>query len=262
MKPILVLILILAFTSCKKEELDPKLLREFSITSTASGEDYKIWVHLPEGYEESASTTYSTIYVLDADENQELVTKSTRETSLALKTQDVIVVGIGYGAPRDADYTPTVTSMGKGKSEDFLRFIKNDLIPKIETDFKAGKERSKRVIIGHSYGGLLGAYALTKHNEVFGNYLLLSPSLFYDRSVILKYEQEQRSQLITLPQVVFIGAGSTEQALLPANELLYQRLLSHYPLTKSTFQLIKGKGHLTSKNQDIEHAIKFYFNNR
>ncbi|MBC8051915.1 MAG: alpha/beta hydrolase [Sphingobacteriaceae bacterium] len=261
MKPFLVITLILAFTSCKKEEFNPELIKEFAISSTTNGETYNIWVSLPEGYNQSASP-YSTIYVLDAKENQEIVAKNSRDISADLNVQDVVVIGIGYGGPRDADYTPTMTATGKGKSEAFLNFIKNELIPKIETDFKVGRERSNRTIIGHSYGGLFGAYAFTKQNQVFGNYLLLSPSLFYDRSVVLKYEQEQRPELITRPQLVFIGAGSNEQSLLPANDLLYQRLVKYYPLAKSKFNLINGKGHLSSKNQDIEDAITFYFNNR
>jgi len=122
--------------------------------------------------------------------------------------------------------------------------------------------RKNRVIIGHSFGGLMGAYAFTKHNEVFGNYLLLSSSLFYDNSVILQYEQQSRPANNQHQQLVFIGAGSTESALLPANDLLYQRLVNFYPNTKSIFSLIPGKGHNTSKNTDIENAISFYFKNK
>ncbi len=182
--------------------------------------------------------------------------------SSSLNTQNAIVVGINYGDDRDIDYTPTETNYGKGGSEAFLNFIKKELIPRIQRDYRADTLRKNRTILGHSFGGLFGAYAFAKHNDVFGNYLLLSPSLFYDNSVVLQYEQLSRPLIKDHHQLVFIGAGSTENALLPANDLLYRRLVNYYPNTKSIFNIIPGRGHVSSKNIDIENAIAFYFKNR
>ena len=229
--------------------------------SVVKGKTYDIWIYLPDNYSTSA-LSYPTIYVLDADADQEFVASTCKKVSDEVNTQNVIVVGIHYGDNRNVDYTPTTTSMGRGEAETFLNFINKELIPRIQRDFRADTLRSKRIIIGHSFGGLFGAYAFTKHNDVFGNYLLLSPSLFYDNTITLKYEQELRNVIKDKPQLVFIGAGSTEEALLPANDLFYQRLLNFYPFTKTEFHLVAGKGHLSSKNENIQEAIKFYFKNR
>lgn len=132
----------------------------------------------------------------------------------------------------------------------------------MQSDYNVDTLRSRRVIIGHSFGGLFGAYAFTKHNEVFGQYLLLSPSLFYDNSIILKYEQQKREAIKSKKQLVFIGLGSLENGLLPSSDLLYQRLVKFYPNTTSVFELIPGRGHMSSKDIDIENAISFYFKNR
>jgi uncharacterized protein len=257
------LIATLFLFSCKKDVFDenPEQLKEFSITSEIKGKTYDIWVYVPDDYLTS-SKYYPTIYVLDAESNQEFVASTCKTVSEELKTDNVIVVGISHGDSRNVDYTPTVTGMGKGGSESFLGFIDKELMPRIQTEFRADAHRSKQVILGHSFGGLFGAYAFTKHNEVFGNYLLLSPSLFYDQSVVLKYEQETREVIKDDQQLVFIGLGSTEKALLPANELLYQRLGNFYPLAKKDFHLVPGKGHLDSKDTNIKEAIRFYFKNR
>lgn len=263
MKPLLSLFVILSLLSCKKEntELNTNLIKQFTIASVEKGKTYSIWVKLPENYNESTES-FPTMYVLDAKENQEFVAKTCKEVSTKSGSKNVIVVGIHYGDDRNIDYTPTISGMGKGGSLEFLNFIKKELIPRIQNDFRADTRRNTRIIIGHSFGGLFGAFALVKHNEVFGNYLLLSSSLFYDQSIILQYEQESRPAIKQNSQLVFIGAGSTEKALLPANELLYQRLVEYYPLARSKFQLVPGKGHLASRNMDIENAINFYFNNR
>jgi predicted alpha/beta superfamily hydrolase len=263
MKQSIFLLLLLSFYSCKKDEFikSPELKKKISITSIEKGKTYEISIFLPDNYT-SSKDYYPTMYVLDADQDQEFVADQCRKASKMFNAQNVIVVGIGYGDNRNIDYTPTPTSYGQGGSETFMNFIKKELIPRIQQDFRADSSRKNRVIIGHSFGGLFGAYAFTKHNEVFGNYLLLSSSLFYDNSVILQYEQQSRPNINQHQQLVFIGAGSTESSLLPANDLLYQRLVNFYPNTKSIFSLVPGKGHNTSRNTDIENAISFYFKNR
>ncbi|QMU28742.1 alpha/beta hydrolase [Adhaeribacter radiodurans] len=249
--------------SCEEENIDPNLVESFSLTSANTGRDYTISVHLPEDYSLSANT-YATLYVLDAEQDEDFVAITSKKVSAALNKSNVIVIGIRYKKDnaRDIDYTPTVTHHGKGGSAAFLTFIKEELIPRIQTDYRADTLRSQRTIIGHSYGGLLGAYAFIKHNELFGNYLLLSPSLFYDNSIILQYEQQIRPSIKNKKQLVFVGAGSTEKDLLVANDLFYRRLVNFYPHTTSLFSLVPGKGHLASKNTDIEKAIHFYYKNR
>jgi len=263
MKPLLFVLATLLLFSCKKDEIvvNNELTHQFSIHSEEKGKPYDIWVKLPKDYH-STSEAYATMYVLDAKQNQELIAETCEELSERLDSKNVIVVGIHYGDNRNVDYTPTSAGMGKGGSLAFMNFICKELIPRIEHDYRADTSRNSRSIIGHSYGGLFGAYAFAKHNEIFSSYLLLSASLFYDESIILQYEQQNRPKLIDNPQLVFLGAGSAENALLPANQLLYQRLHDHYPLAKSSFQLVTGKGHVSSRNRSIQNAINFYFKNR
>ncbi|MEO5775653.1 MAG: alpha/beta hydrolase-fold protein [Flavobacterium sp.] len=257
------ILFVLTLSSCEEEiSLNSNFTKHFTIYSTEKGRTYPIWVQLPEDYNQNTEL-YSTIYVLDADDNQEYVAKCAKDASTRLKTKNVIVVGIGYGDDRTVDYTPTHTNMGGGESPIFLDFINNELIPKIQTDFRADTSRNSRVILGHSFGGLCGAYAFTKRNEIFGNYLMLSASLFYDNDLMIQYEQESRPQIHNEQQLVYIGAGGTEGPLLVDNDLLHLRLKSYfYTQTKTTFQIIEGKGHNASKNPNIKKAINFYFQNR
>jgi hypothetical protein len=45
-------------------------------------------------------------------------------------------------------------------------------------------------------------------------------------------------------------------------DVLQERLTKHYPNAKSTFFINAGKGHNTSKNENIERAIRYYFDNQ
>ncbi|WP_026461202.1 alpha/beta hydrolase [Adhaeribacter aquaticus] len=254
---------LLTFFGCKKEVVNPDLVKSINLSSKETGIDYTISVKLPEDYHTS-SGSYPSLYVLDAEQVEEYVTKICDQTSKDLNKQNVIVVGIKYrsGNSRNTDYTPTPTNHGKGGSAQFLNFIQKELIPKIESEFRADPARNKRIILGHSFGGLLGAYAFTKHNDVFGNYLLLSPSLFYDNSIVLQYEKEARPTIRGKPQLVFISLGGTEKGLIPGNDFLHQQLQSFYTNTKTTFHLVPGKDHISSRNPGIEQAIKYYFENR
>ena len=255
--------LIFLLIGCKNETMNPELIEQFTINSLYTRHTYDITVQLPEDYNYT-SKNYATMYVLDAKQDDASVGGICNKESKEIDTPNVIVVGLRYRETdfRDTDYTPTKTAYGKGGSEGFMNFMKKELIPKIQMGYKADTLRTNRIIIGHSFGGLFGAYAFTKHNEVFGNYLLLSPSLFYDNSVILKYEQQERGNNLKSAQLVYIGLGGVENGLLPANDLFFQRLRSYYPSAVSAFELIPGLGHMSSKSRTVEKAIEFYFKNR
>ncbi|MEP7265179.1 MAG: alpha/beta hydrolase-fold protein, partial [Bacteroidota bacterium] len=210
MKTLITVLLLLSFTACKKEEFDLSLTKEFSIQSVSNGATYKIKVGLPENY--SANQKYATVYVLDGEENFDFVAKKCKELSDDNGKQNVIVVSIGYGNDRANDYTPTDVEEGDGGASKFMEFIKTELLPRIENDFAADTSRNSRVLLGHSFGGLFGAFAFTNYNTVFGNYIMLSPSIWYDNEVMLRYEQENRIKNKDNRQLVFMGLGELENS--------------------------------------------------
>jgi hypothetical protein len=262
-KNILLLTLIsIQLTSCKKEVLDKSLTNEFSILSTSNGATYKINVGLPTNYDPNLK--YSTIYVLDGEPDFAFVTNQCKEMSNEKSLQNVIVVGIGYGNDRSLDYTPTKANEGGGGGKQFMEFIKNELIPKMEQEYAVDTSRSGRVILGHSFGGLLSAYAFTNYNSVFGNYIILSPSIWYDNEVLLQFEQDSRPINKDQKQLVFMGLGQLENAgRMPAPfEAFYQKLKANYPNMRLMKNLERDLDHMGSKAPNIKAGLNFYFNNQ
>lgn len=259
------MILIFLFGACEKNEIiDPALTQqEFAIQSNANGATYKIKVGLPADYNPSVKK-YASMYVLDGEEDFEFVANRCKEISDTLGVTNVLVISIGYGRNRSIDYTPTKMSSVTGGGPEFLKFIETQLIPKIEQTYTVDTARSSRVIIGHSYGGLFGAYAFCANNKVFGNYILLSPSLWFDNYVSMQIEKDNRDKNQNQAQLVFMGIGGTEEVdrMLTPFGTFYEALHNKYEHTKLAKNIEHNQGHMGSKNPNIIKGLKYYFQNR
>jgi predicted alpha/beta superfamily hydrolase len=151
-----------------------------------------------------------------------------------------------------------------GGAPEFLRFIKEELVPRMQADFKADTSRAGRVILGHSFGGLFGAYAFAADNTLFGNYLLLSPSLWFDNEVTLRMELAQREAVKSRNQLVFMGLGKMENMgkMQAPFEAYFQALHNNYTQLRLAKNLEEDLGHMGSKNPNIRKGLDFYFQNR
>lgn len=255
--------LMLVVDSCKKEIFNSGSIEEFTLQSDANGASYDIKVGLPDNYDPSAGK-YATIYVLDGEEIFGFVANKCKEISDQLALKNVMVVSIGYGKNRSMDYTPTKVSNVTGGAPEFMNFIETQLIPKIERDFSADTTRAGRVILGHSYGGLFGGCAFAVNNKVFGNYILLSPSFWFDNLVALKLEKNYRESIKNKKQLVFMGIGEAENSgrMQAPFEAFYQVLQTNYTDIKLTKHKEKNAEHMGSRNPNIEKGLRFYFQNR
>ncbi|MBV6395193.1 MAG: Ferri-bacillibactin esterase BesA [Anaerolineales bacterium] len=178
---------------------------------------------------------YPVVYLTDANCYFGMVTEMTRAMGWCGATTDAIIVGIGY--PEDANppeawrdavvgrtygFTPaadeatnTETSKWLGRkvvtggAPKFLQFIKQELIPAIEKDFPA--DPKKRVIAGHSHGGLFTAYALFNEPTLFNSFLICSPSLYMHDRLILKLEEQYAKRHKRLAAKVYLSVGELEE---------------------------------------------------
>lgn len=249
--------------SCKKEKFTAGTTREFSLKAANYGATYDIKVGLPDNYN-SAGAKYATIYVLDGKEIFGTVGNQCKQISDSYGTQNVLVVSISYGRDRSIDYTPTKVSSVTGGAPEFLQFMEKQLIPSIQQQFHADTSRSSRTILGHSYGGLFGAYAFTKHNEVFGNYIMLSPSLWFDSMITLQYEKDNRAANKLNKQLVFMGIGENEEKdrMLAPFATFTQMLSENYPGIKLIYNVESKEGHMGSRSPNITKGLIYYFKNR
>ncbi|MEJ2050476.1 MAG: alpha/beta hydrolase-fold protein [Calditrichota bacterium] len=190
------------------------------LASSYTGQKYKIKIKLPRGYEKGTEK-YPVLYVTDAETNFGGVSYIVQRLIKDKLIPPILVVGIAYGTDyrtfyslRSRDLTPTedknLRMGGKvdptGGADNFSRFLKNELFPFIQENYRVRKEN--RALFGHSYGGLYGCYVFLNQPELFNKYLLLSPSLWYDDYILLS--MVKNTDLLLRPTKLFLASGKLE----------------------------------------------------
>ena len=112
---------------------------------------------------------------------------------LAIQGIDVVVAGVANTGPfRRYEYSPfRDPKHGGGDGNRYLSFIIDQVIPRVETQFRVESTAAGRSIAGSSMGGLVSLYALWKHPDVFGAAAALSPSVWFANEAILDFVSER-----------------------------------------------------------------------
>ena len=217
------------------------------LQSNAVGREFVIFVgHCgPAG-----AVPEAVLYLTDANGMFGLTVDTVRLMQLMDLVPPMLVVGVGYplGAIdetidiRMLDLTPTVDELysgvvpgapPSGGGPAFGMFVRHELQPWVGDAFGPVPERA--VYFGHSLGGLFGAWMLCTQPDAFTDYILGSPSLWWDRGVAFEVEQAYADGHDDLAARVFVGIGGDETqdgrlreaARLPAET---QEMLAAWPI--------------------------------
>jgi uncharacterized protein len=214
--------------------------------SQHTGRKYRITVSLPLGYTAAPDESWPfnnvpakwpTVYVLDGNWYAGMVAGIIRPMCWCGSTTDAIVVGVGYPEDadpkeafresftrRDADMTPihdaeveqSMTAQHKrpvpnGDAGNFLKFFQHELIPMIERDYRA--DPARRILVGHSYGGLFGLFSMYEAPGLFDTLILSSPTLSYGERYMVQREEAYAKENKKLPAKVYLFVGEYEESL-------------------------------------------------
>lgn len=162
------------------------------IHSTILNEQRTIWIHVPEKHGGSDSLKYPVIYLLDGDAHFKSIVGLIDRLSdgSAICPKAIVVAILNTNRPRDLTPTHVASrnekdrrAQSSGGGERFTQFLSEELIPHIEKNYPAAKDR---MLIGHSLGGLMVINTLVKHPHLFNKYLAIDPSLWWDEWKLLK----------------------------------------------------------------------------
>ena len=190
--------------------------KTFSIYSTSVSDSFKISVSVPDSYLENQEN-YPVLYTLDGDISFEMVTSIARYLEVGDNIPEFIIVGIGYGSleknsgnNRQRDYSPTAVGNDNntGGADNFLSFLKNELIPFIDSNYRT--EKTNRTIYGYSLAGLFCFYNLFTQPDLFDNYIIGSAYLNWDNKVIFDIEKQSAIRTTDISANVFISVGNDE----------------------------------------------------
>ena len=239
------------------------------IESKIINDNYHLYIKLPKYYNET-DKSYPVIYLLDGDIAFTMAWSTVRYLQFGKHLPDVIIVGIGYGSlfssdeenMRERDYTISKID-GKdnsGGGENFLNFLKTELIPFIDSKYRTNP--NDRILNGYSYGGLLTMYAFLNEHDLFSGYIAGSPYLYNDGENLQKLLNEKSEILKNSKAKLFISYGSLEDENLyrdPIVEIVQSLEKINFNPTNINKKEFIGGSHYTCPSEAMVYGLKYLF---
>jgi len=205
-----------------------------SLTGTAvhelkfQGRNYPLWVDIPPSCQQRKSAC-PLLLVTDAPYAFPLIRSiRNRVGQQGRNIEDFVLAGLAYPATdtpvssRSRDYTPTNVKARPplpgedygaavyGNAPAFAGFVAKQVLPLLQQQYRI--DPTRQIYLGHSYGGLFGAYLVLHQPTLFSHYVLSSPSLWFDKKQLL---QAAPTLLAAMPKNVganiWLYSGSFEQ---------------------------------------------------
>jgi predicted alpha/beta superfamily hydrolase len=234
-------------------------------SSIVSGQEYQLHIMLPGGYANSTKT-YPVVYLMDSQWDFPLVTALYGEQYYDGFIPQMIIVGVTWGGRspspdslRARDYTPTNVkgTPQSGGADKFLSFMKEELFPYIEKNYRADK--SDRTLIGCSLGGLFTMYTLFTHPEMFQRYVAASPAFMWDNDVLSQYEKKYAANKSNPSAKLFTCIGGVERSVPGFQKLTKQLNDRHYKQLQIESRVLENTGHSGTKGEGYARGLQFVF---
>ena len=179
----------------------------------------------------------------------------------------IVVVGITYSGDhpdydslRAMDYTPTPGGpKGSGDGAKFLNFLRTELIPFMETNY--GGDPARRILGGHSLGGLFTLYAMFSDPSLFWGYLAGSPAIPWDNNFIVRQEEEFAKSHKDLPVRLYFAVGGAEPLVTPDVSFMQSLAARNYSGLHWDARVIEAERHSGVKPEFYNRGLRFLFGN-
>lgn len=221
--------------------------KALTIRSEVLGEDRSLNIYLPHSYERDSTKHYPVIYLLDGSAHEDFIhiagIVQFGSFSWIEMIPESIVVGIA-NVDRVRDFTyPSASERDQkefpsaGQSRRFINFMERELQPFIKNTFRT---KGPSTLVGQSFGGLLATEVLFTQAQLFDNYVIVSPSLWWNDEKILS----RKYQPLVPPQSVFIAVGNEGEQMEKVARQLHLKLLSAKDEdTNLFFRFLKDQSH-------------------
>ena len=202
-----------------------------SIQSAILHEERKIWIYVPDSVsaEDFAKQRYPVVYLFDAEAHFISVVgmiQQLSEVNNNMVCPKMIVVGIP-NIDRTKDLTPTHADAGppyfygssktSGGGEKFISFIEKELMPYIDAHYPTA---AYKMLIGHSFGGLMVMQTFVHHTNLFNSYICIDPSMWWDNQHLLKEARKALAEKKFQGTSLFLGIANTMDDGMNINKVL------------------------------------------
>ena len=242
--------------------------------SDVLGEERSYWVSVPDSYRDSkyAPRRYPVLYLLDGGANFHSATGTVRFMSSGLsgniQIPELIIVAV-LNTDRTRDLTPTHTRQrpegddpalkNSGGGDAFLRFLNDELFPHVDRTYRTSRYR---IIVGHSFGGLIALHALQSAPNMFQGYVAIDPSVFWDDQILARRARLRPMNGDGRPRSVYLclsksyTGGYTGEAATTFSKLLEARARAGL---RSTLQYFEAEIHQSVPHIGLYYGLLFLF---
>lgn len=178
----------------------------FKFHSDILNEDRIVMVSLPDDYS-STIKKYLVLYMPDGQWHFTHTTQAVGGLSGNGFMPKMIIVAVQTLDNRSRDLAASMDPDGKlgGGANKFLSFMKKELIPFIEKNYRT---YPYRILSGSSFGGIFTAHAFFDDPEYFDAYLAYSPSMWWENSYYIKSMEKLFSERSDLKSYWYINVAN------------------------------------------------------
>ncbi len=192
-----------------------------SVWSPTLREWRRYQVYLPPGYTGAAMLprAYPVVYVLDGGVHFHSLTGVIQFFSTGgngnFVLPEMIVIGIA-NTDRTRDLTPTHATTGpdgkpapfatSGGGTAFLQFVRSELMPRIDSAYRT---EPYRVLVGHSFGGIIAIHALYTMPDAFNAYVAIDPSLWWDSRRMVEQARSYFASAKLTGRTLYVAQANT-----------------------------------------------------
>lgn len=200
-------ILCIGFVNLNAQSIEQIVIGEkYHINSDLLSEEREYWVSLPNSYTDEFNSykRYPILILLDGNTHfsfaSGIVNSMSSGNTDKREIPEMIVVGI-LNVNRERDFTPdkivTKRENKTGGGDKFLSFIENELIPKLDSEFRTVPYR---ILVGHSLGGLITVHSYLQESSLFNSFISIDPSFgTWDENVMDEKLSNIQNEVLNRP---------------------------------------------------------------
>jgi predicted alpha/beta superfamily hydrolase len=216
--------------------------KKVKIFSKILNEERTIFISLPYGYEQSKKR-YPVLYSTDGDDEMVLKAGGMIHYLEPDQIPEMIAVFIpNTNRGRDLSVYPLEQLPNSGGAGNFLKFITEELIPYIDSNYRT---TDYRILVGYSAGGEFTYYSFLTKPEYFSAYIAASLCVFDENDTMDKTEKFFKSHG-TLNKFLFIPYYEEDYKIAALNIPKIEKIIEEN--MPKGFQLIirtyKGRAHV------------------
>lgn len=262
---LVVIISLVNFCSISQDSIQriPLVIGEqIALRSTLLEEERLLNIYLPASYHPDSVQRYPVIYLLDGSMDEDFLhiagLVQFGNFPWVKLLPESIVVGIA-NVDRKRDFTfPTTLEQDKidfpttGGSVSFIQFLEEEVKPLITSRYRCSAQST---LIGQSLGGLLASEILLKHAHLFTQYIIVSPSLWWDAESLLEHELP----VLQEDQKVFIAVGKEGEVMESDAQKLYNLFFGAHIQGQIGFHFFEEHDHADVLHQAVYKAFTFLY---